>query len=92
MKIERRLADLGLQLPLAAAAPPGFTFSFAWVRIAGSRAFVSGHGALAPDGTLSGPFGKVPARSRWRPRSSPPVPPPCRSWAASSARSAIWIR
>jgi enamine deaminase RidA (YjgF/YER057c/UK114 family) len=61
MKIERRLADLGLQLPPTAAAPPGFTFSFAWVRIAGSRAFVSGHGALAPDGTLSGPFGKVPS-------------------------------
>jgi hypothetical protein len=61
MKIEQRLADLGLQLPPAAAAPPGFKFSFAWVRLAGSRAFVSGHGALAPDGTPIGPFGKVPS-------------------------------
>lgn len=61
MKIEQRLAELGLQLPPAAAAPPGFKFSFAWVRLAGSRAFVSGHGALAPDGTPIGPFGKVPS-------------------------------
>jgi hypothetical protein len=61
MKIEQRLADLGLQLPEAAAAPPGFKFSFAWVRLADSRAFVSGHGALAADGTPIGPFGKVPS-------------------------------
>jgi hypothetical protein len=61
MKIEQRLADLGLQLPEAATAPPGFKFSFAWVRLADSRAFVSGHAALAPDGTPIGPFGKVPS-------------------------------
>jgi enamine deaminase RidA (YjgF/YER057c/UK114 family) len=61
MKIEQRLADLGLQLPEAATAPPGFKFSFAWVRLAGSRAFVSGHAALAPDGTPIGRFGKVPS-------------------------------
>jgi hypothetical protein len=61
MKIEQRLADLGLQLPEAATAPPDFKFSFAWVRLAGTRAFVSGHAALAPDGTPIGPFGKVPS-------------------------------
>jgi enamine deaminase RidA (YjgF/YER057c/UK114 family) len=61
MKVEQRLAELGLQLPPGAVAPPGFTFSFAWVRLAGGRAFVSGHGALAPDGTPLGPFGKVPS-------------------------------
>ena len=61
MKIEQRLAELGLRLPPPAPAPPGFKFSFAWVRLASSRAFVSGHGALAPDGTIAGPFGKVPS-------------------------------
>jgi enamine deaminase RidA (YjgF/YER057c/UK114 family) len=61
MKIEQRLAELGLQLPPPAVTPPGIKLSFAWVRLAGSRAFVSGHGALAPDGTLAGPFGKVPS-------------------------------
>jgi hypothetical protein len=61
VKIEKRLVELGLQLPPAPVAPPGFTFSFAWVRVAGTRAFVSGHGALAHDGTPCGPFGKVPS-------------------------------
>lgn len=34
---------------------------FAWVRVQGTRAYVSGHGALAADGTPTGPFGKVPS-------------------------------
>jgi hypothetical protein len=29
-------------------------------RVRGNRGFVSGHGALAPDGSPAGPFGKVP--------------------------------
>src|SRR4051812_5960485 len=41
--------------------PPGVTIGFEWIRIRGSRAFVSGHGPLAPDGAPSGPFGKVPS-------------------------------
>ncbi|MGI8909330.1 MAG: RidA family protein [Rubrobacteraceae bacterium] len=41
--------------------PPGVELPFAWVRVRGDRAYVSGHGALDPDGTLSGPFGKVGA-------------------------------
>jgi SnoaL-like polyketide cyclase len=86
MKIEQRLADLGLQLPEATTAPPGFKFSFVWVRLAGSRAFVSGHAALAPDGTPIGPLARFPARSRWRLRSGPRGPRPWRSWAASTAR------
>jgi YjgF/chorismate_mutase-like, putative endoribonuclease len=61
MKIEQRLTELGLQLPPATAVPPGFKFSFAWVRLAGGRAFVSGHAALASDGKPIGPFGKVPS-------------------------------
>ena len=32
---------------------------FPWVRVHGNRAFVSGHGALAPDGSLARPLGKV---------------------------------
>jgi enamine deaminase RidA (YjgF/YER057c/UK114 family) len=31
------------------------------VRIWGHRAFISGHGALGPDGTPVGPFGSVPS-------------------------------
>jgi enamine deaminase RidA (YjgF/YER057c/UK114 family) len=59
--IETRLTDLGLTLPAAPKLPPGVTISFEWVRIQGNRAFISGHGPLAPDGTPAGPFGKVPS-------------------------------
>lgn len=58
--VEQRLEELGLSLPAAAALPPGVEIPFAWVRVRGSRAFVSGHGALASDGSPAGPFGKVP--------------------------------
>jgi hypothetical protein len=37
------------------------TISFEWIRVRGNRAFVSGHGPLAPDGSPAGPFGKVPS-------------------------------
>ena len=60
-EIEQRLARLGLQLPRSPEPPPGFRFSFSWVRLSGNRAFLSGHGALAADGTPIGPFGKVPS-------------------------------
>ncbi|AYG02334.1 RidA family protein [Gryllotalpicola protaetiae] len=59
--IEERLAALGLSLPAAAVAPPGVAFSFAWVRVSGRRVLVSGHSPQADDGTLVGPFGKVPS-------------------------------
>ena len=59
--IETRLNELGLTLPASPKMPPGVTISFEWVRIRGNRAYVSGHGPLAPDGTPAGPFGKVPS-------------------------------
>ena len=39
--------------------PPNVVLKFPWVRIHGNRAFISGHGALAPDGSLAAPRGKV---------------------------------
>ena len=61
MKAEARLEEMGLALPAPPQLPPGLELSFAWVRVRGDRAYVSGHGALNPDGSLSGPFGKVGA-------------------------------
>ena len=61
MRIEQRLAGLGLQLPDEIKLPAGVKTSFAWVRVRGNRAFISGHGALARDGSPAGPFGKVPS-------------------------------
>jgi len=61
MNVERRLGEFGLTLPAAATLPLGVEIPFAWVRVRGDRAFVSGHGALAGDGSPAGPFGKVPS-------------------------------
>lgn len=61
MDIEKRLDDLELALPAAAELPPGVEIPFAWVRVRGSRAFVSGHGALDADGSPAAPFNKVPS-------------------------------
>lgn len=59
MKIEKRLAELGFVLPKPFVASAGVRLPFAWVRVHGSQAFISGHGPQGPDGSLAGPFGKV---------------------------------
>jgi enamine deaminase RidA (YjgF/YER057c/UK114 family) len=61
MEVEARLEELGLVLPEPLKAPPGLQLPFSWVRVRGNRAYVSGHGAQNPDGSLAGPFGKVGA-------------------------------
>lgn len=59
--VESRLKELGLVLPEAPELPPDVTIPFEWVRVRGQRAFVSGHGPIASDGSPAGPFGKVPS-------------------------------
>jgi hypothetical protein len=59
--VEARLAERGLVLPPEPKVPPGVSIPFQWVRVRGRRAFLSGHGALSPDGTPLGPFGRVPS-------------------------------
>jgi len=61
MTVEQRLSELGLALPRELQLPPGIAIPFQWIRVRGERAFISGHGALAADGTPAGPFGKVPS-------------------------------
>lgn len=61
MHIEKRLEALGLVLPEATKAPPGVEVPFAWVRLHGDRAYVSGHGPLNRDGSPAAPFGRVGA-------------------------------
>jgi enamine deaminase RidA (YjgF/YER057c/UK114 family) len=58
--IDEALRRLGLTVPPPATPPPGFDFHFEPVRVRGNRVFVAGHMAQAPDGSLCGPFGKVP--------------------------------
>ncbi|WP_069166199.1 RidA family protein [Nocardia altamirensis] len=61
MRIEQRLADLGLSLPDPPKLPPGTIVPFSFVRVHGNRALISGHGPLLSDGSLAEPLGKVGA-------------------------------
>jgi enamine deaminase RidA (YjgF/YER057c/UK114 family) len=59
MRIEAQLKQLGLALPGPVKPPPGVRLPFAFVRVDGNRAFVSGHGPQNPDGSLAAPLGKL---------------------------------
>jgi enamine deaminase RidA (YjgF/YER057c/UK114 family) len=59
MQIEARLDKLELRLPPPIVPPPGVRLPFAFVRVRGNRAFVSGHGPQNPDGSLAAPRGKL---------------------------------
>ena len=61
MRVEEKLREMDLVLPTPPKVPQGVRLPFAWVRVRGDRAYVSGHGPLGADGSLSGPFGKVGA-------------------------------
>ena len=61
MKIEAKLAALGLALPEPMKAPGGMRLPFASVRVRGNRAYISGHGPTNQDGSLAEPLGKVGA-------------------------------
>jgi enamine deaminase RidA (YjgF/YER057c/UK114 family) len=61
MEVEAKLEEMGLVLPEPVQTPPGLVLPFSWVRVRGKRAYISGHGALDPDGSLARPFGKVGA-------------------------------
>src|SRR5262249_32147868 len=58
MQIEEKLRVMGLTLPQPMQIP-GMKLPFAPVRGRGNRAYISGAGPLAPDGSLAEPRGKV---------------------------------
>ena len=58
-KIDDRLTELGIVLPAPLELPPGVSLPFPWVRVAGERALISGHGPTNADGSLAQPLGKV---------------------------------
>jgi hypothetical protein len=59
MRIESKLEAMGLELPPPLKPPPGIEFPFAWVRVRGNRAYLSGSVAVNSDGALAEPLGKV---------------------------------
>jgi len=56
--IESRLRAHGLVLPGPVVAP-GVRLPFAFVRVRGNRAFISGHGPQNQDGSMAPPLGKL---------------------------------
>jgi enamine deaminase RidA (YjgF/YER057c/UK114 family) len=50
--IEQRLGEMGLRLPAPVLAPPDVRLPFAFVRVHGDLAYVSGHGPLDGDRVL----------------------------------------
>ncbi len=58
-QIEERLRALGLSLPPPLQPPPGVVLPFAFVRVVGTRALISGHGPQNPDGSIAQPLGKL---------------------------------
>lgn len=61
MRIEAKLAALGLVLPEPLQMPAGLQMPFAWVRLRGNRAYISGHVPQNSDGSLADPLGKIGA-------------------------------
>ena len=59
MHMEAKLEELGHVLPEPMQVPQGLRLPFAWVRVRGNRAYISGHIALNPDGSVALPLGKV---------------------------------
>ena len=60
-QVEDRIAAKGLVLPPPLLLPEGMVLPFPEVNVRGQRAVISGASAVPPDGTVSGPFGKVGA-------------------------------
>ena len=58
-KIEAKLEELGLTLPGQVIPPAGMRLPFAFVRITGNHAYISGHVAQAQDGSFAEPIGKL---------------------------------
>lgn len=59
MSAEQRLKELGITLPAPMQLPTGVRLPFAFVRVHGRRALISGHGPTDIAGKICGPFGKV---------------------------------
>lgn len=57
--VDQRLTDLGFVLPQPMRPPPGVALPFQFVRVTGTRVFVSGHGPQNPDGSIAAPLGKL---------------------------------
>ena len=61
MRVEAKLAELGLDLPGPMSLPEGFRPLWRQVRVVGTRAIIAGHGPRQADGTPPADGGKIGA-------------------------------
>ena len=59
--VETKIKELGLVLPQPLKIPAGMRLPFAWNRVRGTHAYISGHPPQNPDGSIAEPLGKVGA-------------------------------
>ena len=94
--IDDRIDELGLTLPPEVVAPPGVVLPFAFVKVIGDRALISGHGPQAADGAVAEPLGRLgddldveqqlSERRQW---DCPRDAPPWRCWAFCSVLATL---
>ena len=60
-RIEQRIRELGLALPVPLQVPAGVSAPLAMVKVLGKRVLVSGHGPQEADGAIARPLGQVGA-------------------------------
>lgn len=58
-RIDARLAELGVELPMPYIPPPGVVIPFPWVNVRGDRAYISGHGPQETDPSVARALGVV---------------------------------
>ena len=59
MRVEAKLAEMGLVLPAPMQVPDGYQPMWRQVRVIGDRAVIAGHGPRGEDGWPPGPGGKI---------------------------------
>ena len=59
MRIEKRMKELGVPFHELFKVPEGLRKVFPFVRVSGNRAWISGHAATNPDGSMHPKLGKV---------------------------------
>lgn len=57
--VDRKLEELGLELPPPIQVPPEIKLPFSFIRVRGNRAYLAGHAPQNSDGSLARPLGKV---------------------------------